>query len=90
MEDAIPDDLRPWGWAEGHYWINCNDCPEETRFNGMGAKRSYRCKEHAIAAWRNSLVPVSVPKRHTSNIVGMMQNSVFLNFHYTKRLPMRH
>ena len=61
VEVTPPDDLRPWGWADGHYWINCCDCPDNTKFNGVGAKRSYRCKDHAIAAWRASLATRPTP-----------------------------
>lgn len=44
--------LRDFGWADGGYTIRCVDCPKEQHFseNGWGAKRSWRCREHAQAA----------------------------------------
>lgn len=47
-QPAADEDLRPYGWAPGHYTIWCADCPPYCF--GMGAKRSWRCKEHAEKA----------------------------------------
>lgn len=44
--------LKDFGWAEGYYTINCIDCPKEQNLSleRLGAKRAWRCKEHAQAA----------------------------------------
>lgn len=44
--------LEDFGWAPGHYTIPCASCPDEERLNfeRLGAKRSWRCKEHAQEA----------------------------------------
>jgi hypothetical protein len=52
MSDFIgPIDLRPYGWAPGGYMLRCSDCPDDLPFKDMptGAKRSWRCEEHARA-----------------------------------------
>jgi hypothetical protein len=46
-----PDDLRPWGYAPGHYAFACCDCPTVGYADAhYGAKRSWRCEDHAREA----------------------------------------
>lgn len=51
---AETEDLRPWGYAPGWYMFDCIDCPADismmARMARAAAKRSWRCREHAIAA----------------------------------------
>jgi hypothetical protein len=44
------EDLLGFGWAPGGYVIRCCDCPPGLPFReqGDGAKRSWRCRMHAI------------------------------------------
>ncbi|MCK0531489.1 hypothetical protein [Sphingobium agri] len=50
--EELKPDLRPWGYAPGHYSFRCMDCPEPTSFEGyaQGDKRSIRCEKHALEA----------------------------------------
>lgn len=50
--EELKADLRPWGYAPGHYSFRCMDCPEPTSFEGyaQGDKRSIRCEKHALEA----------------------------------------
>lgn len=59
MNGNPPDDLRPWGWAPGGYVFKCIDCPTDLPFikRGLGDKRSSRCYDHAVAAWKDSANP---------------------------------
>jgi hypothetical protein len=46
------EDLKPFGWAPGDYFVACINCPTNMQMkNGGGAKRSYRCKHHATHYW---------------------------------------
>lgn len=53
MTDA---ELKPFGWAPGGYIILCMDCPSSLSFleRGMGDKRCWRCRAHAIEAAKNT------------------------------------
>jgi hypothetical protein len=46
---ATDEQLQAFGWAPGGYTIRCSDCPSTNTLSleSMGAKRSWRCREHA-------------------------------------------
>lgn len=45
------EDLRGGGWAPGPYTITCCDCGDrDPRDPPIGAKRSFRCEDHARLA----------------------------------------
>jgi hypothetical protein len=57
-DEPTIEELALFGWAPGNYMFTCRDCPEKVpgpeANNAMatGAKRSYRCREHATAQWQ--------------------------------------
>lgn len=57
MSVETPDDLRSWGYAPGFYCVKCVDCPPDMLLHDRSSatKRSWRCQEHAIAAWKAQL-----------------------------------
>lgn len=49
MADVRDEELYPFGWAPGGYMINCFKCPGgKAPMDRWGAKRSTRCREHAV------------------------------------------
>ena len=51
-DDPSDADLLPLGYAPGFYMGRCQDCTSEQKRDGrMQAKRAWRCREHAVAAW---------------------------------------
>lgn len=64
--EPTDEQLREFGWAPGGYTVRCIDCDPHIKMgeNGCGAKRSLRCKAHAIAAFHKpppSVRPISEP-----------------------------
>jgi hypothetical protein len=52
--DTQPVDLRDWGYAPGHYSMNCRDCTKAA-LHICAAKHSWRCKDCATKAREASL-----------------------------------
>lgn len=49
MAEIKDEELRPFGWAPGGYTIACSKCPGgKAPLERWGAKRSWRCREHAV------------------------------------------
>jgi hypothetical protein len=52
-DDVKDEELYPFGWAPGGYTINCVDCPGgKAPMGRWGAKRSIRCRPHAVEELR--------------------------------------
>jgi hypothetical protein len=79
-------DLRPFGWAPGGYIFQCIDCPPDQHrlsLDSCGAKRSWRCKRHALKRKAELLefppaprIEWPVPKLESAPAAGAENNPV--------------